>query len=71
MEEGLLKSAQILDVLNRREGVTPQSTGLEVLTVGALKRDRFDSELIFLQNYCCIQCVQYYFYTNYYHLLIL
>lgn len=40
LEVELFKSAQILDVLSsRRECVTPQSSGLEVLTVGALKRD--------------------------------
>lgn len=71
MEEGLLKSAQVLDVLNRREGVTPQSTGLEVLTVGALKRDRFDSELIFSTELLLYTMCSILFYTNYYHLLIL
>lgn len=69
---GLLRSAQTLDVLSSgRGGAAPQSSGLEALTVGAFKTDRFDSELIFLQNYCCTQYVQYYFYTNYYHFLII
>lgn len=37
-EVGLLKSAQILDMLSsRREGVAPQSSGLHALTVGAFK----------------------------------